>query len=135
MAYAVLQLIQSRGYRQEASETQIFYSRIFKSMCDDLVAKRCGPGELSLVTGPVMTLRNSRGMMFLNWSMSSQSQMEQSVEPGTGIPGKPVASSAAVQELPPVQIGKSAIYPHAGLRAFLNSFVILGYQVYMSNAS
>ena len=111
-----------------------YNSRTFKSMCDDLVAKQCGPGELSLVTGLVKTLRNSCGMMFLNWSVSSQSQMEQSVEPGTRIPGKPVALSAAVQELPPVQIGKSAIFPLAGLRAFLNSFVILGYQVYMSNS-
>ena len=55
VVYAVLPLIQSRGYRQEASETQIYDSRIFKSRCDDLDAKRCGPGELSL-----------------RWSMSSR---------------------------------------------------------------
>ena len=67
-------------------------------------------------------------MVFLSWIMSSQIQMEQSEELDTRIRDNSVGSTACVQELPPVQIGKSAIFSLMGLRTFLNSFVIMGRQ-------
>ena len=36
----------------KAIETQIYDPRIIMSRCDDLVARRYVPGELSLLTGP-----------------------------------------------------------------------------------
>ena len=113
---------------------QTFDPRSLMLNSDDLVARRCVPGQLSPLTGLMLTLWVVCGVVFLSWCLSSQSQMEQSVEPATKFPEKSVASTAAVQELPPVEIGKSAIFPLAGLRTLLISFVIMGHQGYMSNS-
>jgi hypothetical protein len=134
VASPVLPSIQSRGHRQEASETQTFDPRSFMLNSDDLVARRCVPGQLSPLTGLMLTLWVICGVVFLSWCLSSQSQMEQSVEPATKFPEKSVASTEAVQELPPVEIGKSAIFPLAGLRTLLISLVIMGHQGYMPNS-
>ena len=79
-------------------------------------------------------LRYICGVVFLSWSMTPQSQMEKSVELSTKITDKYVGSTAAVHEIPSVQIDKSAIFPVAGLRTLLISFVIMGNQGYMSNS-
>ena len=127
-------MIQTRGHRQEAFETQSFDPRIFLSNCDDLVARRSVPGELRALTRLLLTLRYTCGVVFLSWCMTPQSQMEKSVEPATKITDKYVGSTAAVHEIPPFQIGKSAIFPVAGLRTLLISFAIMGNQGYMSNS-